>query len=165
MERDLVMTSWAGCPNNFQGQSLPLQSIFSSLWSCCTSSEASETGPKDQVSFTIIEAPAWMHTDWYSCHVNSAKRSEGRMFSIIWCWQAHSSPFTLNCAQPQAGLKNRHVVANFNFLTNRRAAFALTALRNPVRVTTLSLSYRKNCLESWQSFSHEFVRAGSHKGP
>lgn len=48
--------------------------------------------------------------------------------------------FRLNYAQPQAGLKNRHILANFNFLTDRRAAFALTVPENPVRVRTLSVS-------------------------
>lgn len=105
-----------------------------------------------------------MHTDWYSCHVHQAKRREGRMFSIIWCWQAYSSPFTLNYVQLQAGIKNRHILANFNFLTNRRAAFARTVLLNPVKSYNTFYKLLQKLFGILAKFSHEFVRAGLEAG-
>lgn len=66
--------------------------------------------------------------------------------------------------QLQAGIKNRHILANFNFLINCRAAFALTVLLNPVRVTTLSVSYCKKLFGILAKFSHEFARAGLEVG-
>lgn len=58
------MTSWAGCPNNFQGQSFPVLSIFSSLWSCYISFDGTETCPNypAKCPSTIINDKPWMDT-------------------------------------------------------------------------------------------------------
>lgn len=44
------MTSWAGCPDNFQGQSFPFQFISPPSWFCYASPvslDSSETYPND----------------------------------------------------------------------------------------------------------------------
>lgn len=96
-----------------------------------------------------------------SCLSNKIKTGGGMGgYFLSFVLTPHLSP-QIMCSHKWAsrtGIFQPHVA------TVSGAAFAPTALRNSHRVTTLSLSYCKNCSESWLSFHMNLFGQGLRQG-